>query len=230
MELINETTFQNAQVKAKVRPGRSLPPGRKRAAYTKMFFGLVYLGAFVLYSGKYNYQVALKSEFMKYSLLTRYVFSFNVSMSEDVNNVFLCRILLFQLGGPIERAKYYAIWTLTEVCFLSSQDINLCLIHLLQGASILTGLGFTGLNAKGEPQWDGAANVKVMQIEFAPNFKLLLDAWNVKTNVWLRECVYKRVTPKGKKPGFTSSMITFFTSAFWVCGFFFCVFSRLLFF
>lgn len=58
-----------------------------------------------------------------------------------------------------------------------------------------------------------------MQIEFAPNFKLLLDAWNIKTNVWLRECVYKRVTPKGKKPGFMSSMITFFTSAFWVCGF-----------
>ena len=61
-----------------------------------------------------------------------------------------------------------------------------------------------------------------MQIEFAPNFKLLLDAWNVKTNVWLRECVYKRVTPKGKKPGFTSSMITFFTSAFWVCGYYSC--------
>lgn len=38
----------------------------------------------------------------------------------------------------------------------------------------------------------------------------------MKTNVWLRECVYKRVTPPGKKPGFSSSMITFATSAFWV--------------
>jgi lysophospholipid acyltransferase len=45
---------------------------------------------------------------------------------------------------------------------------------------------------------------------------VLLDSWNMKTNVWLRECVYKRVTPKGKKPGFQSSMITFATSAFWV--------------
>jgi lysophospholipid acyltransferase len=136
------------------------------------------------------------------------------------------RILLFQLGGPIERAKYYAIWTLTEVYMLFfSSEYGIYLIHLRypQGASVLTGLGFTGLNAKGEPQWDGAANVKVMQIEFAPNFKVLLDAWNVKTNVWLRECVYKRVTPKGKKPGFTSSMITFFTSAFWVCVCFFVI-------
>ena len=38
----------------------------------------------------------------------------------------------------------------------------------------------------------------------------------MKTNVWLRECVYKRVTPKGKKPGFVSSLATFATSAFWV--------------
>lgn len=74
MDLINETTFQTALVKAKVKPGRRLPPGRKRAAYTKMFLGLAYLGAFVLYGGKYNYQVALKPEFMNYSVWMRYVF------------------------------------------------------------------------------------------------------------------------------------------------------------
>ena len=81
MELINETMFQNAQVKSKVKPGRRLPPGRKRAAYTKMFLGLVYLGMFVLYSGKYNYQAALKPEFMKHSLLVRYVFIFILNVS-----------------------------------------------------------------------------------------------------------------------------------------------------
>ena len=77
MQLINETPFQNAQVKAKIKPaGRRLPPGRVRAAYTKMFYGLVYLVAFVLYNGKYNYRVALKPEFMKHGLLMRYVFLF----------------------------------------------------------------------------------------------------------------------------------------------------------
>ena len=83
----------------------------------------------------------------------------------------------------------------------------------------MTGLGFTGFGPGGESTWEGAANVKVTQIEFAPNFKVLLDSWNMKTNVWLRECVYKRVTPKGEKPGNVSSMITFFTSAFWVSVF-----------
>lgn len=109
----------------------------------------------------------------------------------------LYRIAIYQLCGFFERTKYYAIWTLTE------------------GASILTGLGFTGFSPSGATVWDGAANVKVWSIEFAPNMKVLLDSWNMKTNVWLRECVYKRVTPKGKKPGFRSSMITFATSAFW---------------
>lgn len=177
MELINETTFQHAHVKATLKAGRRLPPGRKRAAYTKMVMGLIYLGAFVVLGGKYNYSISLTDEFARMPLLKR--------------------IFLYQLSGPIERAKYYAIWTLTE------------------GASILTGLGFTDVGAHGTPHWDGAANVKVFQIEFPSNFKVLLDSWNMKTNVWLRECVYKRVTPAGKKPGNLSSMITFFTSAFW---------------
>jgi lysophospholipid acyltransferase len=33
----------------------------------------------------------------------------------------------------------------------------------------------------------------------------------MKTNVWIRECVYERGTPAGKKPGNMSRMITFFT-------------------
>lgn len=62
-----------------------------------------------------------------------------------------------------------------------------------------------------------------MQIEFPPNFKVLLDSWNMKTNIWLRECIYKRVAIKGQRPGNRVTMITFLTSAFWVscCLFFY---------
>ncbi|KAJ3863661.1 endoplasmic reticulum protein [Lentinula novae-zelandiae] len=109
----------------------------------------------------------------------------------------LKRVLLAQLYGTCERTKYYAIWTLTE------------------GASILTGNGFTGFTPTGQSTWNGAANVIPTVIEFPSNFKVLLDSWNMKANVWLRECVYKRITPKGQKPGFWSSMLTFATSAFW---------------
>lgn len=86
----------------------------------------------------------------------------------------------------------------------------------LQGASILTGLGFTGIGSSGESLWEGAANINILEVELPSNPKVLFDSWNINTNIWLRECIYKRVTPKGKKPGFRSTLITFATSAFWV--------------
>jgi len=107
------------------------------------------------------------------------------------------RILIIQIAGFIERSKYYGVWILTE------------------GASILTGLGFTGYGPSGVATWNGAANVDVWKIEVPENFKGLVDSWNIKTNVWLRECMYKRVTPKGEKAGFKSSMLTYLTSAVW---------------
>ncbi|KAL1665658.1 MBOAT, membrane-bound O-acyltransferase family-domain-containing protein [Schizophyllum commune] len=107
------------------------------------------------------------------------------------------RFVTFQIFGIFERCKYYAIWTLTE------------------GASIVTGYGFTGFTPEGRSTWDGAANIHVRRVEFAENFKVLLDNWNIKTNIWLKECIYKRVTPKGKKAGFKSSVLTSLTSAFW---------------
>lgn len=87
---------------------------------------------------------------------------------------------------------------------------------ILKGATIVSGFGFTGFSSSGTPLWDGAANTNLLEVEIPTNLKRLLDFWNMKTNVWLRECVYKRVTPNGKKPGFRSSMIAFFTSALWV--------------
>lgn len=116
----------------------------------------------------------------------------------------------------VERSKYYAVWTLTEVCVKPDQSKASINLVSPQGASILTGLGFNGFKASGEPRWNGAANVKPMEIEFPSNFKVLFDSWNMNTNIWLRECVYKRVTPKGRKPGNRSQMLTFATSAFWV--------------
>ncbi|KAF8121319.1 MBOAT, membrane-bound O-acyltransferase family-domain-containing protein [Boletus edulis] len=109
----------------------------------------------------------------------------------------LYRIAVFQFYGFVERFKFYAIWTLTE------------------GANILTGLGFSGFGPSGESLWEGAMNVKPLEIELPSNFKAVLGSWNINTNIWLREYVYKRVTPKGGKPGFRSTLITCFTSALW---------------
>jgi len=180
MSLIDESIYKSAgptKHMSGIKPGPKVPKGRKRVAYRKMVIGLIWLCFFVTLSGSHNYSVTLEPWFANHNILYR--------------------IFYFQFCGVVERAKYYAIWTLTE------------------GASILTGLGFTGYSPTGDSLWQGAANINIPMIEFAPNFKVLLDSWNIKTNTWLRECVYKRVTPKGKKPGFRSSMTTFATSAVW---------------
>ncbi|KAK4056260.1 Lysophospholipid acyltransferase [Microbotryomycetes sp. JL221] len=80
-----------------------------------------------------------------------------------------------------------------------------------ESAYILSGLGFNPRTG----HYDASRNVRIRTIELAPNFKILLDSWNINTNIWLRECIYKRVTKKGRKPGFKSTQITFITSALW---------------
>ncbi|CBQ70814.1 conserved hypothetical protein [Sporisorium reilianum SRZ2] len=108
------------------------------------------------------------------------------------------KLLWIQVAGFMARTKYYGIWSLTD------------------GACILSGLGYNGVDAKtGKTRWDRCRNIDIPKIEFANNWKELLDHWNMNTNVWLRNNVYKRIARPGKKPGFKSTMTTFFTSAFW---------------
>ena len=111
---------------------------------------------------------------------------------------FLRRVWLLQMLGLTSRFKYYGVWTLTE------------------GACILSGLGYKGIDPKtGKVKWNRLQNVNPWGIETAQNSRAYLENWNINTNNWLRNYMYLRVTPKGKKPGFRASLATFTTSAFW---------------
>ncbi|KAI9660297.1 MAG: Lysophospholipid acyltransferase 1 [Trizodia sp. TS-e1964] len=108
------------------------------------------------------------------------------------------RVLILHMFGFSTRLKYYAVWSLTE------------------GACILSGLGYNGLDPQsGTVRWNRLQNVDPWRIETAQNSRAYLEGWNQNTNYWLRSYVYLRVTPKGKKPGFRASLATFMTSAFW---------------
>ena len=110
---------------------------------------------------------------------------------------FLRRVFHLQMLGFTTRLKYYGVWSLTE------------------GACILSGMGYNSLDASGKPRWDRLNNVNPWGIESAQNSRAYLENWNKNTNNWLRNYVYLRVTPKGKKPGFRATLLTFGTSAFW---------------
>ncbi|EED12495.1 MBOAT family protein, putative [Talaromyces stipitatus ATCC 10500] len=108
------------------------------------------------------------------------------------------RIWQLYMLGLVTRLKYYGCWALTE------------------GACILSGLGYNGFDPKtGKVFWDRLENVNPWGLETAQNTRGYLENWNKNTNHWLRNYVYLRVTPKGKKPGFRASLATFSTSAFW---------------
>ncbi|KAF2865045.1 MBOAT family protein-like protein [Massariosphaeria phaeospora] len=100
--------------------------------------------------------------------------------------------------GFTTRMKYYGIWSLAE------------------GSCILTGIGYNGLDpVTGRAKWDRLTNIKPLDIELAQNGRAYMGSWNINTNHWLRNYMYLRVTPKGKKPGFRATLATFVTSAFW---------------
>ncbi|KAL4759902.1 lysophospholipid acyltransferase [Aspergillus foveolatus] len=111
---------------------------------------------------------------------------------------FLRRVWIVHALGFTTRAKYYGVWSLTE------------------GACILSGMGYNGFDPKtGKVFWNRLQNIDPWKLETAQNSHAYLGNWNKNTNHWLRNYVYLRVTPKGKKPGFRASMATFTTSAFW---------------
>ncbi|EEP78252.1 conserved hypothetical protein [Uncinocarpus reesii 1704] len=117
---------------------------------------------------------------------------------EHLGYGFIKRVFILHMLGLTARFKYYGVWTLTE------------------GACILSGMGYNGFDPQtGKAHWNKLENVNPWGLETAQNPHGYLGNWNKNTNHWLRNYVYLRVTPKGKKPGFRASLATFFTSATW---------------
>jgi len=95
------------------------------------------------------------------------------------------------------RMKYYFGWNLAE------------------GACILSGIGYNGVDKNGKSRWDRCRNVFVTRVECAPNIRSVTTFWNLKTGDWLKNYVYLRITPEGAKPTFFSTFATYAVSAFW---------------
>lgn len=111
---------------------------------------------------------------------------------------FLRRVWLLHMFGFTSRLPYYGVWSLTE------------------GSCILSGLGYNGIDpVTGGVLWDRLCNVNPWGVESAQNTRAYLGNWNINTNNWLRNYIFLRVTPKGKKPGFRATTATFIASAFW---------------
>ncbi|KAI8391469.1 MBOAT, membrane-bound O-acyltransferase family-domain-containing protein, partial [Radiomyces spectabilis] len=110
---------------------------------------------------------------------------------------FYQRFFFLQACGFMTRVKYYSVWVMAE------------------GACVLCGLGFSGINSEGKPQWDRLRNVRIRECETAPSVKYYTENWNMKANIWLRHYVYLRLTPPGAKPAIKNTFCVYAISAMW---------------
>jgi lysophospholipid acyltransferase 1/2 len=70
------------------------------------------------------------------------------------------------------------------------------------------GLGFSGYDALGNPQWDLASNIFFLEMELAMSVRTIANNWNLSTARWLRRVSFERVT-------WQPSRVTFVLSAVW---------------
>ncbi|KAI9146105.1 MBOAT, membrane-bound O-acyltransferase family-domain-containing protein [Paraphysoderma sedebokerense] len=130
-----------------------------------------------------------------------FFFSDKYSMARTAEKMyhpsFRYRFLNLQISGFVARHQYYGIWKMAEA------------------ACILSGLGFNGYSSDGKPQFNRVTNVNIMGVDFAQNFRSVIDNWNMGTANWLKHYVYLRLTEKGKKPTFSQVLSTYVVSSLW---------------
>lgn len=116
---------------------------------------------------------------------------------------FAYKLVFLWFLGFVERLKYYGVWLISE------------------GACITAGLGYNGYDPKSKKlYWNRVQNIDPIEFEFGQNVHDCLEAWNMNTNKWLKNCVYLRTCTRDKetgklKTGIIPTFLTFFTSAFW---------------
>ncbi|KAL0117830.1 hypothetical protein PUN28_008904 [Cardiocondyla obscurior] len=91
------------------------------------------------------------------------------------------KCLLIGLWGRINLYKYVSVWLITE------------------GVCITFGLTHNGKDSKGRIKWDGCANVKLRTFETTTQFNDYILSFNINTNHWCAEYIYKRLKFLGSK-------------------------------
>jgi len=105
-----------------------------------------------------------------------YLYDDYVISSDFTNNHgILMRMVLAGLWARITLYKYISCWILTE------------------SVAICFGLTFNGVNEQGVADWTGCSNIKVLVFENTKRFQHYIDSFNVQTNHWIAEYIYKRL-------------------------------------
>ncbi|XP_061934978.1 lysophospholipid acyltransferase 5 [Apis cerana] len=124
---------------------------------------------------------------------------------------FLKRIFIIGLWGHVNLYKYVSCWLLAE------------------GVCTIFGLSYNGRDEKGRPLWNGCTNINVLKFETATKFKHYIISFNISTNNWCAEYIYKRLKVFGSIT--CSQILTLLFLAVWHgvhSGYYFCFFLEFI--
>ncbi|CAO3631791.1 unnamed protein product [Mucor fragilis] len=93
----------------------------------------------------------------------------------------LQRNVNYWLCGKMVYVKYVGVWLLTE------------------GASSYFGITYQGNDKTGEPSFSGLANSKPLEFELMTSVEHLIPTFNINTNLWVKQYVFKRLRFLGSK-------------------------------
>lgn len=93
----------------------------------------------------------------------------------------LGRLLLLGAWQVVTLHKYVACWLLAE------------------GSCIMAGLTYNGRDENGNDLWNGCVNIWVWRYETATTFEDLIKSFNINTNLWVAQYVFKRLRFLGNK-------------------------------
>ncbi|CAG8454930.1 13996_t:CDS:2 [Cetraspora pellucida] len=133
---------------------------------------------------------------MSFAFGSRYQITW--TLTDDYKKLSLIdRIWFVQMACSCARFRFYIVWLMSE------------------GSMILSGLGYNGRDVKGNPKFDRVVNIDVFGYETSDNPRALIQSWNSQTDKWLKNYVYLRLSPPGKRPTFHTTFTTFAICAIW---------------
>ena len=106
---------------------------------------------------------------------------FVVSPSFTVTPEFMMYPLWKRIGyvvvsGKVVLYKYMGVWLMNE------------------GGCVLSGITFKGWDATTrQPLWNGLSNVNVWLLETATSFSDIIAGFNMNTNLWTKQYIFKRL-------------------------------------
>lgn len=112
-----------------------------------------------------------------YQLLALFVVPEGLFLTEQFGQTnFFYKLFIVSIWGRASLYKYISCWIMSE------------------GATICSGMTFVSRDEKtGEEDWTGCTNIKLRTFENTYNFGDYVASFNVQTNLWVFNYVYKRL-------------------------------------